>query len=88
MDGMSADCAKAMAAEAETAKTHKPAPDRAGGCCTSGCNCPLSHCPATPPALAVALPAPAYDGATVLADRAGPTLVSIHEDTLIRPPRA
>jgi hypothetical protein len=88
MDGMSAACAKAMAAEAGKTKMHKPAPGHAGGCCASGCNCPLSHCPATPPALAAALPAPAYDGAAVLAERTSATLVSVHADTLIRPPRA
>lgn len=89
MDHMSEACAKAMAAQAAKAKPHKPAPaDHSGGCCSNGCNCPLSHCPTTPPLLAAEIAAPLHAGTTIAPDREGRTLVSLHGDTLIRPPRA
>ncbi len=87
-DGMSAECAKAMAADAARAKPHKSMPDHAGGCCTDGCSCPLSHCPATPPMPAEAVPAPVHDGALVLAPPVSAVLASVHTDAPIRPPRA
>jgi len=88
IDGMSAECAKAMAADAAKAKPHKTTPNHAAGCCTDGCSCPLSHCPATPPMLASGVPAPFYDGGAVLIARVSAVLASVHTDTLIRPPRA
>jgi hypothetical protein len=88
MDGMSEACAKAMTIQAAKAKPHEPgAADRSGGCCANGCNCPLSHCPATPPPPAAGALAPLYDGVAVPAAPAGRTLVSFHTETLIRPPR-
>jgi hypothetical protein len=89
MDGMSDACAKAMAADTARAKPHKSAPaEHSGGCCSNGCNCPLSHCPATPSMLAAATPAPFHAGSAMLGDRGSQTLVSFHADTLIRPPKA
>lgn len=81
MAGMGDACAKT--------KSHKPATaDPSGGCCSSGCNCPLSHCPATPPILAAMVSAPFFDGTPIGADPVSQTPVSFHTETLIRPPRA
>ena len=89
MAGMGDACAKAMMVEAAKAKPRKPATtDPSCGCCANGCNCPLSHCPATPPLSAAMVPAPVFDGITVEADPVSRTPVSFHTETLIRPPRA
>jgi len=89
MDGMGDACAKAMTAQPGRGKSHKPVPaDHSGGCCSNGCNCPLSHCPATPSLLAAEIAAPLGAGTAVLGEREGERLVSFHADTLIRPPRA
>jgi hypothetical protein len=89
VEGMSDACAKAMAADAAKAKPHKSAPaDHSSGCCSNGCNCPLSHCPATPSLLAAVITAPFHAGSAILVDRESQTLVSFHTDALIRPPRA
>jgi len=93
MAGMSEDCAKAMAADmaADTHAKSKPANAPMGhgnGCCSDGCSCPLSHCPATPPMLA-------FESLALLhveqaSSRAADTqtLRSYLADTLKRPPRA
>ncbi|MGN6209432.1 hypothetical protein [Asticcacaulis sp.] len=89
MDGMSEDCAKAMAAQSAKAMTEKHrSSGHSGGCCADGCNCPLSHCPATPPMLAAVIAAPLHVDSTIVGDHEGQTLVSFHADTLIRPPKA
>ncbi len=84
IEGMSDACAKAMGMQA-----HKPVKaDHSGGCCANGCNCPLSHCPATPPELWLAgfgirrvEPAAGLPAKTQ-------TLRSYLVETLKRPPRA
>eukprot|EP01042_Synura_sphagnicola_P033725 gene33725-43288_t len=60
---MDADCARAMAAQhtapqfKSLAKSLAKSPAQTdGGCCTDGCNCPLSHCPATEAVIVEALP--------------------------------
>ncbi len=89
MAGMSEDCAKAMAA-AETHAKSKPAKAPMGhgkGCCSDGCNCPLSHCPATPPALALeSFAVPHVESASTGAAESQ-TLRSYLADTLTRPPK-
>ena len=89
MDGMSDACAKAMMAQANAVKSNKPVKtDHSGGCCSNGCNCPLSHCPATPPALAVAsLAMPRIEPAMAISVETQ-TLRSYLVETLKRPPRA
>jgi len=89
MDGMSTACAKAMAAGTTKAKPSKQgAADPAGGCCADGCNCPLSHCPATPALPASGFSTPVHDGAAVRAEAAPRAIASFHTETLIRPPKA
>jgi hypothetical protein len=93
MAGMSEDCAKAMAAEV-AANDHakfKPAKAPAGhgkDCCSDGCTCPLSHCPATPPALGFEsfVLLPVEETSSLVADTQ--TLRSYLADTLRRPPKA
>ena len=86
MDGMDEACARAMHHLDARAKPHAPA-DHAG-CSVDGCNCPLSHCPATPSLLAAEITLPPHAGSTVLADGDSQGSASVHTDTLIRPPRA
>lgn len=98
MTGMSDACAKAMAAQmaaqmaAENAH-HKAKPAKAPnghakGCCSEGCNCPLSHCPATAPMLALAGFAILHVEAATSSSSETQTLRSYLADTLKRPPRA
>lgn len=86
---MSADCAKAMKAQtARDISAKKASNPMDGGCCSYGCNCPLSHCPATPSALAAVLPVlfPMQTSAVEwLMARALPSRLA---DTQKRPPRA
>lgn len=90
MPGMSAECAKAMAAQAarDAPSKSKPAGHMSGGCCSNGCSCPLSHCPATPSLLTYLLPAVFHMEATVLNGQSAQALPSYLADTLKRPPRA
>lgn len=93
MAGMSEDCAKAMAADmaADTHAKSKPANAPMGhgnGCCSYGCNCPLSHCSATPPALAFDTFALPHVEAAVGLTSDTQTLRSFLADTLKRPPKA
>ena len=87
MPGMSDDCAKAMSAAAQKAKPAQKAPDHSGGCCANGCNCPLSHCPATLAVIGsdiVALPPVSTSARTEMSDLA---LASNPSGKLKRPPR-
>ena len=89
MEGMSEDCAKAMMAEAAKAKPQKPqSQGHSGGCCSDGCNCPLSHCPATPPLLASAISVEFHVEPSIRPAYAEQWLKSYLADTLKRPPRA
>jgi hypothetical protein len=91
MDGMSEECAKAMAAQAakaDTAKTQKHGSmDHSGGCCSDGCNCPLSHCPATPPMLAAFVSIGLGNRDQIAAGFTQQSVKSYLADTLKRPPR-
>lgn len=89
MAGMSDACVKAMMAGAAKAKPHKSGMDgHSGGCCADGCNCPLSHCPATPPILAGGMPVEFHGEHAVVPADAQPSIKSYLADTLKRPPRA
>ncbi|CAM3168397.1 hypothetical protein [Asticcacaulis taihuensis] len=94
MSGMSDACAKAMAAQmsAETsdakAKPSKAPKGHANGCCSEGCNCPLSHCPATAPILALAEYTILHVEPMTGIGTETQTLRSYLVETLKRPPRA
>lgn len=89
MPGMSAECAKAMAAQASKDKPSKnTAGHMGGGCCSNGCSCPLSHCPATPSLLTYLLPAVFHIKTSSLDGQSVQALPSYLADTLKRPPRA
>jgi hypothetical protein len=89
MPGMSAECAKAMAAQAAKDSPSKKAPGHmGGGCCSNGCSCPLSHCPATPSLLVYNLPAVFNMETSSMAGQRAQALPSYLADTLKRPPKA
>lgn len=90
MPGMSTECAKAMAAQAakDAPAKSKQAGHMGGGCCSNGCNCPLSHCPATPSLLTYLLPAVFHIETSSLDGQSAQALPSYLADTLKRPPRA
>ncbi|MDI7774772.1 hypothetical protein [Asticcacaulis sp. EMRT-3] len=89
MPGMSAECAKAMAAQAaKDSPSKKAAGHMGGGCCSNGCSCPLSHCPATPSLLTYLLPAVFQMETSSLDGQSAQALPSYLADTLKRPPRA
>jgi hypothetical protein len=90
MPGMSAECAKAMAAQTakDSPSKSKPAGHMGGGCCSNGCSCPLSHCPATPSLLTDLIPAIFHMEELVVDRQSAYALPSYLADTLKRPPRA
>ncbi len=90
MAGMSDACAKAMAAEHahDKAKPAKAPTGHGKGCCAEGCNCPLSHCPATAPVLAPVGFAILHIEAANTGASKTQILRSYLADTLKRPPRA
>lgn len=90
MSGMDAACAKAMKAQIAKDKASKTQQGRhmADGCCSNGCACPLSHCPATPALLTYSFPAVFHRVVSSIFDRSEPAPPSYLADTLKRPPRA
>jgi hypothetical protein len=89
MPGMSAECAKAMAAQsAKDTPAKKQSGHMGGGCCSNGCSCPLSHCPATPSLLTNVVPYVFHAEKSALGTLPAQALPSYLADTLKRPPRA
>ncbi len=89
MSGMSAECAKAMSAQAaKDSPSKKQTGHTGGGCCANGCSCPLSHCPATPSLVTYVLPYVFHAEKSVLDGQSAQALPSYLADTLKRPPRA
>lgn len=90
MPGMSAECAKAMAGQAAKGSPtkSKSAGHMGGACCSNGCSCPLSHCPATPSLLTYLIQGVFHTEESVLDRQSAHALPSYLADTLKRPPRA
>lgn len=91
MPGMDAACTKAMtvqAAKDKVSQTKKAVGHMGDNCCSDGCNCPLSHCPATPALLTFGLPTVFHREASSIFGGSDPALPSYLADTLKRPPRA